>query len=319
MSLPPPAALIVDDQSACANMLARLLRTEGLATRIVLNGEAALQSVDQNPPDIVLLDVGLPGLNGFEVCRRIKENAARRLIPIVLVTGLHGREHRIAGINAGADDFISKPIDTEELKARVRALLSLKQYTNELESAESVIISLALMVEARDPYTAGHCERLAKYATALGSELQMGDSELAALRRGGYLHDVGKISIPDTVLLKTGPLTAEEYTLMKRHPQIGAELCGRLQSLGQVRPIVRHHHEKLDGSGYPDGLRGTEIPLLAQVISVVDIFDALTTERPYRAALSVSRACEELLNEAVSGRLNKELVRAFVSLIRRRH
>jgi len=315
---PQQAALIVDDQSIFADQLARLLRADGVSTRIVANGSAALESVDRNPPDIVLLDVGLPDVDGFEVCRRIKGNAARRLIPIVLVTGLHGREHRIAGINAGADDFISKPIDTEELKARVRSLLSLKRYTSELESAESVIIGLALMVEARDPYTAGHCERLARYATALGSELQMSDKELAALRRGGYLHDVGKIGIPDTVLLKPGPLTPEEFADMKRHPVIGADLCGNLQSLGQVRPIVQHHHERLDGSGYPDGLRGDAIPVLAQVIAVVDMFDALTTDRPYRQAMTLSRACEELLNDVSRGKLHRDLVRAFVSLIRRR-
>jgi putative two-component system response regulator len=310
------AVLIVDDESACAHRLARLLSDEGLDTHVVPNGEAALQSVDQHPPDIVLLDVGLPGLNGFEICRRIKADVARRLIPVILVTGLHGREHRIAGINAGADDFISKPIDTEQLKARVRSLLSLKQYTNELESAESVIISMALMVEARDPYTAGHCERLAKYAGALGSALGLGDAELDALRRGGYLHDVGKIAIPDSILLKKGRLTPEEYTLMKRHPVIGAELCGRLQSLTPVRPIVRHHHERLDGSGYPDGLRGTAIPLLAQIISVVDVFDALTTMRPYRAAMTPVWACEALIEDATRGWLNPDLVSVFVDLVR---
>lgn len=187
---------------------------------------------------------------------------------------------------------------------------------DELESAESVILTMALMVEARDPYTAGHCERLAKYAGALGSALGLGDGDLDALRRGGYLHDVGKIAIPDSILLKKGRLTPQEYALMKRHPVIGADLCGKLQSLTEVRPIVRHHHERLDGSGYPDGLRGQEIPLMAQIIAVVDVFDALTTVRPYRGAMTPAWACEALIEDATRGWLNPDLVSVFVDLVR---
>jgi putative two-component system response regulator len=304
-------ALIVEDQPAFADDLARLLNSEGLATDVVLDGESALRSVDDRPPDIVLLDVGLPGLSGLEVCRRIKANTASRLIPVVLVSGACGRAYRIAAINAGADDFIAKPIDAEELKARVRALLSVKQYTSELESAEAIVISLALMVEARDPYTAGHCERLAQYAAALGAAVGLSPADVTALRRGGYLHDIGKIAIPDTVLLKSGPLTAGEIALMRCHPTIGTELCANLQSLGPVLPIVGQHHERLDGSGYPEGRRGDDISLLAQVMAVVDVFDALTTTRPYRPALPFARAREELLCEVARGRLNGGLVHAF--------
>ena len=186
----------------------------------------------------------------------------------------------------------------------------------ELESAESVILSVALMVEARDSSTAGHGERLANYAVALGKALGLGDGELDALRRGGYLHDIGKIAIPDSILLKNGRLTPEEYGLMKRHPVIGAELCGKLQSLTQVLPIVRHHHERLDGSGYPDGLRGAQIPMLAQIIAVVDVFDALTTVRPYHGAMTPAWACEALIEDATRGWLNPDLVSVFVDLVR---
>ena len=309
-------ALIVDDQPPVADALARLLNNEGLATDVVLDGESALRSLDRHPPDIVLLDVGLPDLSGLEVCRRIKTNSASRLIPVVLVSGSWGRVHRIAAINAGADDFIPKPIDAEELKARVRALLNVKQYTSELESAEAVVFSLALMVEARDPYTAGHCERLARYAAALGTAVGMSSADVTTLRRGGFLHDIGKIAIPDAILLKNGPLTADEIALMRCHPTIGTELCVNLHSLEPVLPIVGQHHERLDGSGYPDGLTGNRISPLAQVMAIVDVFDALTTTRPYRPALSMARACEELQSEVRVGRFSAELVGAFVGLIR---
>jgi putative two-component system response regulator len=276
-----------------------------------------LQSIATRPPTLILLDVGLPGINGYEVCRRVKENPSTRLTPVVLLTGLHGREHRIAGINAGADDFLSKPFDPGELQARIASLIRLKRYTDELESAESVIVSLALTVEARDAYTEGHCERLARYATALGQELGLSDADLAALRRGGYLHDVGKIGIPDSILLKKSRLTREEFEIMKRHTVIGESLCGNLRSLAPVREIIRHHHERLDGSGYPDGLRGDAVPLLAQIIAIVDGFDAMTTARPYRSPIPLVAACDELRAEAARAALSGELVDTFVRMIER--
>lgn len=190
----------------------------------------------------------------------------------------------------------------------------MKRYTDDLESAESVIVSLALTVEARDRYTEGHCERLAAGAVALGAMLGLGETDLAALGRGGFLHDVGKIGIPDAVLLKTGPLTRAEYALIQQHPEIGERLLGDLRSLAAVRPIVRHHHERLDGSGYPDGLRGDAIPLLAQIVSVVDVFDAMTSARPYRPAFPRETASAELLREKAAGRLNPTLVDAFLSI-----
>jgi putative two-component system response regulator len=226
------------------------------------------------------------------------------------------REQRIVGIHAGADDFITKPFDAEELQARVASLLRLKLYTDELDSAESVILSLALTVEARDAYTEGHCQRLAAYATALGSTLGLSEAELAALHRGGYLHDVGKIGIPDTILLKPGRLTDAEYALIKQHPVIGERLCGDLRSLRLVRDIVRSHHERRDGSGYPMGLKGDEIPLLAEIVAIVDTFDAMTTTRPYRDALPEQAALDELLRDAAKGAFRQDLVERFIGLRR---
>ncbi len=297
-------------------LIGRLLVGEGFIVHVAHDGDSALASIREDPPDVIILDVLMPGIDGFEVCRQVKQDPATALTPVILLTGLGDREHRIAGINAGADDFLFKPFDAEELQARVRSLVRLKRQVDELESAESVILSLARTVEARDPYTEGHCERLSAYATALGAELGLGTDDLNALHRGGYLHDVGKIGIPDAVLLKPAPLTADEYDTIKGHALIGETLCGSLRSLAAVRPIVRGHHERIDGSGYPDALRGDAVPLLAQIVGLVDVFDALTTTRPYRAALAVHDSCDRLGEAAAAGQFRRELVEVFTRLVK---
>jgi putative two-component system response regulator len=306
--------LVVDDISANVELLSSLLTRTGYQVVTASDGEQELQIVEENQPDLVLMDVLMPKLSGYEVCQRIKRNPVTRLTPVVLITALNEREDRIQGINAGADDFLTKPFNPHELKARVRSLVRLKRYTDDLDSAESVIMSLALVIEARDAYTDGHCQRLAAYATSLGSALGLGDEDLAALFRGGYLHDVGKVGIPDAVLLKSERLSAAEYECIKHHAVIGDRLCGELRSLRRVRPIVRHHHERLDGSGYPDGLRGDAIPLLAQVMGIVDVYDDITTSRPYKPAASPERACDELMGEVKHGWRRKDLVDAFIAL-----
>ena len=306
--------LAVDDQQPNLTLITQMLEAEGHVVRTAGTGLSALEAIDRQPPDLILLDVGLPDINGFEVCRRLKQNPLTRLTPVVMVTGLNSREHRIEGINAGADDFLGKPFDSGELRARVGSLLRLKRYTDDLESAESVILSLALTVEARDPYTDGHCQRLAEYASALGRALGLSNEEVSALHRGGYLHDVGKIGIADAILQKPTPLNAVEYATMKAHTVIGDRLCGNLRSLALVRPIVRHHHELLNGAGYPDALVGDQIPLLAQIVGVVDAYDAMTTSRPYRAALPVEAAHEELRRDVARGWRRRDLVEAFIAL-----
>ena len=307
--------LVVDDESQNVEVLRRLMTRLGYDVLTASDGESALQSVVRDRPDLVLLDVNMPGIDGFEVCRRLKADPATRLIPVVLITTLTASEDRIRGIEAGADDFLSKPPVIAELEARVRSLTRLKRYTDELDSAESVILSLGLTIEARDPYTKGHCQRLATYATALGTRLGLADDQLVALNRGAFLHDVGKIGIPDAVLLKAGRLTASEYALMQQHTVIGDNLCSELRLLEDVRPIVRHHHERPDGTGYPDQLKGEDIPLLARILSVVDVYDALTTERPYKPALTPDHAIRELREEAAKGWKFEELVEEFVTLV----
>jgi putative two-component system response regulator len=305
--------LVVDDEESNRKLLTRLL--SALYNVITApDGEQALAMLENVDVDLVLLDVRLPGLDGFEVCSRLKKLDRTRLVPVVLVTGLGAREHRIRGIHVGADDFLTKPFDAEELYARVASLVRLKTYTDELESAEAILKSLAMTIDARDPYTDGHCERLSKFAVALGASLGLSKDELSALDRGGYLHDIGKIGIPDSVLLKPTRLTPEEFELIKQHTIIGDRLCGELRSLRLVRQIVRHHHEALDGTGYPDGLRGDQVPLLAQIVGIVDLYDAVTSSRPYRDALPSEHAYAELRKEAVLGRRNPQLVEAFISL-----
>ena len=308
--------LVADDLEPNRNLLAGLLTREGYTVRTAVDGMEALAAIEHERPDLVLTDVLMPHMTGFELCRRLKGNPDTRLIPVVLVTSLKEREDRIEGINAGADDFLSKPVDPHELKARVRSLVRLKRFTDDLDCAESVILSLALTIEARDYRTGGHCERMAAYATAFGVHLDLGDDDLASLHRGGYLHDIGKVGVPDAILLKPGPLDTEEYTVMKRHTTVGDALCGELRLLRPVRAIVRHHHERYDGSGYPDGLKGDAIPLLAQLTAIVDVYDALTSERVYRPALSVQDACRVLEEEAAKGWHRADLVREFLGLCR---
>jgi putative two-component system response regulator len=308
--------LVVDDEETNRRLLVRLLAHE-YDVLTAADGEEALAMLDHVEVDVILLDVQLPGLDGFDVCSRIKRRPKTRLVPVVLVTGLHAREHRIKGIHAGADDFITKPFDAEELHARVASLARMKQYTDDLESTEAILKSLALTIDARDPYTDGHCERLSKLAVALGVTLGLSKEELSALDRGGYLHDIGKIGIPDAILLKPARLTPEEFELIKQHTVIGDRLCGELRSLRLVRQIVRHHHEALDGSGYPDGLSGDRVPLLAQIVGIVDLYDAVTSSRPYREALPPDYAYAELRRETACGRRNPQLVEQFISLSRK--
>jgi len=308
--------LVVDDYESNRRGLSALLKSASYNVVSASNGSDALEIVRREHPDLVVLDVLMPGLSGLDVCRELKRSAETCLIPVILVSGAQGRQTVIDGLEAGADDFLTKPIDTEELYTRVRSLMRLKRVTDDLESAGSLFMTLGRIIEARDPYTEGHCERLADYATSLGRQLELGAADIDALYRGAFLHDIGKIAVPDRILLKRGRLTKPEYELMQRHTIIGDELCAAVRSLEAVRPIVRHHHERWDGNGYPDRLAGDAIPLLAQIVSVVDVFDALTTDRPYRQALPIESAYAMLRDQARGGWCPLNLVECFVDLHR---
>ncbi|MGB8012307.1 MAG: HD domain-containing phosphohydrolase [Terriglobales bacterium] len=310
--------LVVDDSEVNAELLKELLVSRGYPTIAVPNAAAAEAEIRREAPDLILLDVVMPGKSGYELCRELKEDPKTRLIPIVMITGLSDREDRLKGIEAGADDFLTKPIYSEELFARVNSLLKLKEFTDELETADSVLCTLGLSVEARDPYTEGHCERLARNATDLGRFLGLDEESIVALGRGGYLHDLGKIAVPDEILKKGSDLTPAEWEIMKKHPVTGEAICRPLKSLRLVLPIIRHHHEHSDGSGYPDGLRDGEIPLLPRILQVVDIYDALRTARPYKPALSHDQTAVTMRAEAQSGLWDHELVSEFFAMLAKR-
>ena len=310
--------LVVDDIPMNGDLLKEMLGSRGYRTIAVEDAAAAEAEIRREAPDLILLDVVMPGKSGYQLCRELKEDSKTRLIPIVMITGLTDREDRLKGIEAGADDFLIKPISPEELFARVSSLLKLKEFTDELETADSVLCTLGLSVEARDPYTEGHCERLAQNATDLGRFLGIEEESIVALRRGGYLHDLGKIAVPDEILKKGSDLTAAEWAIMKQHPVTGETICRPLRSLRLVLPIIRHHHEHSDGSGYPDGLREAEIPLLPRILQVVDIYDALRTARPYKPALGHEQAAVTMRNEARSGLWDGELVAEFFGMLDKR-
>src|SRR5271154_2567399 len=310
--------LVVDDNLANAAMLKEMLVMRGYQAIAVQSAAAAEAEIHREAPDLILLDVVMPGKTGYELCRELKADSKTRLIPIVMITGLSAQQDRLKGIEAGADDFLTKPISAEELYARVSSLLKLKEFTDELESADSVLCTLGLSVEARDPYTEGHCERLARNAMDLGRFLGVDEESVVALGRGGYLHDLGKIAVPDEILKKGSHLTPAEWEIMKQHPGTGEKICRPLRSLRLVLPIIRHHHEHSDGSGYPDGLRAAEIPLLPRILQVVDIYDALRTARPYKPALDHEQAAITMRAEARSGLWDEELVSEFFGMLEKR-
>lgn len=308
--------LVADDQSSNRELLEELLTAEGFTVVTAADGASALEELTRAQADLVLSDVMMPGLNGFELCERIKNNPETYLIPVVLITALCDKQDRIEGIKVGADDFLTRPVDRTELLARVRSLLTLKHRTYELERAESVLFSLARSIEGKDPYTHGHCERLADYSARLATHLGLPEDEITALRRAGVVHDIGKVAVPDAILLKPGRLTEEEWKLVREHPVVGERICAPLRSFRLVLPIIRHHHEKLDGSGYPDGLRGDAIPLTARVLQIVDVYDALTTERPYKKAFTVDDALRTMKEEVVKGWWDPQIFEQFEQLVR---
>jgi putative two-component system response regulator len=311
-----PRILVVDDKLDTLLLLRELLSSRGYDVVTTTEADEAKELVHSERPDLMLLDVVMPGKSGYELCHELKEDPHTRLIPIVMITGLSDREDRVRGIEAGADDFLSKPLYPEELFARVKSLLKLKEFTDELENAEAVLVALALGIESRDPYTGNHCERLARFAADLGHYISLDGDSIIALKRGGYLHDLGKVSIPDDILKKGTRLTPEEWEVMKQHPATGENICRPLKSFRNVLPIIRHHHEHWDGSGYPDHLAGNDIPLLARVLQVVDVYDALRTARPYKPALTHEEAERTMRQEAGQGFWDPELVREFFEMLR---
>ena len=312
-----PTILIVDDLPANIDLIKNFFVEQPYNLISANNGEEALMLIDKHNVDLVLLDVIMPGMDGFTVCEKIKSDDLTKLIPVIMITGLEDSASKIKGIKLGVDDFITKPFNIFELKARAASLIKLKQYTDQLENAESILFSLALTVEAKDPNTIGHCNRLANFGMLLAEEIGLSDHEIRTVRRGGILHDIGKLAIKDSILLKPGPLTDEEFRIIETHPEEGEKICKPLQTMNDVLPIIRHHQERFDGTGYPDKLKGEEIPVGARIVAMVDVYDALTSDRPYRKALDKRSALGVLDQEVEAGKWDKSIVSSFKNILQR--
>src|SRR6266850_780824 len=307
--------LVADDNEANRELLSALLSAEGYQVVCAADGQQALARVNSDSIGLALLDVVMPRPTGFEICQEMKSKPETRLIPVILLTSLNSDADRIHGIMCGADDFLNKPVNKHELLARVHSLMRWKQFTDELDNAETVLSSLALSIEAKDPYTEGHCDRLSKCSVALAEKLGLPEDLRVALRRGGLVHDIGKLAVPEHILLKPGPLTPEERKIMEQHTIAGEGICAPLRSFRQVLPIIRHHHEKWNGSGYPDGLKGAQVPLTARILQITDIYDALTTDRPYRKALPSEKAFAIMREEVKRSWWDGSLVNELEALV----
>lgn len=308
--------LIADDNPGNLRLLEMLLTPLNVDVMKAVNGKDALHILSKSDVDLIILDVLMPEMDGIEVCYTLKGNETTRMIPIILVTAAHDMETKIRGIEAGADDFITRPVNKVELLARAKSLIRLKKLNNNLTSIENVLFSLANTVEAKDVGTQGHIERVSNLAVALGKKMELPTSTIEALRFGGMLHDIGKLGIPGDMLNKPHPLNAEENELMKHHPEIGYKICLPLKKvLGPALDIIRHHHEKLDGSGYPDGLQGDEISIEARIMVVIDMYDALITDRPYRKGLPQEQVLDILLQEAREGKVDRDVVEHLIAIV----
>jgi len=295
----------------------RILEESGHEVEIEITAEAVTRRLRERRPGLVLLDLALPDGDGLLLCSEIKRRLEREILPVVVVATREEISLKPRSLVAGADDFLLRPVNRQELLARVTSLFRLRLYFRDLEETHSVILSLASALEARDSYTRGHSERVGALAAQLGTLFGMDEQECALLRTAGQLHDIGKIGMAESILNKRGPLSAEEAASIREHPVLSEQICRPLHFLAPVLPLIRHHHERLDGSGYPDGLRDKEIPLGARILGLADAFDALTSSRSYRENFSLDRALKILSDEAREGLWDREVLAVLTSLIRR--
>lgn len=311
-----PRILIVDDNETNVELISMHLKPFDYELQKAYDGDEALRMIRQDPPDLILLDLMMPRISGYEVCQKVKENPATALVPIIIITALRELEDKIKAMELGADDFLVKPFNKIELVTRIKSLLRLKQMYDEMEHVESMVFALAEALEAKDIYTRGHSERVAKYSIILARELGLSEKEVQIVKKGSLLHDIGKIGVKDTVLNKVGKLTPEEISHIRTHPARGYEICKSLKSFKDYLPCIRWHHERMDGKGHPDGLMGDEIPLTARICSITDAFDAMTSNRPYRKGVSPLQAANIFEREIHSGQWDPKLLRVFIDLIR---
>ena len=318
--IPPPdesagRVFVVDDDDKVRGLMRRLLTRAGYTVEEFAVGATALDAIRERPPDLVLLDLMLPDASGNDILAQIRENPSTRLLPVVMMTGHGTRDDRLRAQRTGVTDFLAKPVAADELLPRVKSLVLLKHFADEHEHAEQVILMLAKTIDARDSYTAGHSGRVAQYACDVAERLGQKPAEIEDIRRGALFHDIGKIVVPDSVLKKVGPLTAEERLTINQHPVAGCELLSGMKTMRRILPIVYHHHERLDGSGYPDGISGGDIPQVVRIVSVANDFDVLTTTRAYRPAMTFEQAWNVIDEDVARGRLDPDLVKALKEVV----
>ncbi|MBM3796404.1 MAG: response regulator [Acidobacteria bacterium] len=312
-----PTILILDDLDINRRLLRAMLKTAPYRVLEAKCVSDALKILEHDTVDLLILDLMMPEMSGLEFCQRIKSNRRTQLMPVLMLTSVQGIENEIAGISSGADEFLTKPLHPDVVRTRIRAMLRNKAAIDSLEEAETILFALAQAVEKRDKYTGDHCDRLAQFSVMLGAAMGLSRPQLVALHRGGYMHEIGKVCVPDAILFKKGPLTEEEWVVMRAHTTKGEEICRPMTTLAPVLPIIRNHHERWDGSGYPDGLKGEEIPLLARVLQMADIYDALTTARPQKPALSRQDTGQVFEDEVKRGWRDPELVALFLESLRK--
>ncbi len=312
-----PKILIVDDNKVNVELIRAQLKRYDYELQAAYDGEEALAKIAQDPPDLVLLDLMMPKISGYEVCKTIKQNKETQFIPVIVITALQELDDKLKAIELGADDFLVKPFNKIELTTRIRSLLHMKTLHDDLERTENILFSLARAIDAKDPYTKGHSDRVAHYALTLATAVGMQERDLEHIRRGSLVHDIGKIGIHDTVLQKPGRLTDEEMAEIMTHPARGFDICSPLRSLRPCLPCIRSHHERFDGKGYPDGLVGHDIPVFGQIVAIADTFDAMTTDRPYRKAMTADEAIQIFSDGLQQGQWNPEYATIFIELIRK--
>lgn len=310
-----PLILIVDDNRVNVELLKNQLKPFSYDIDCAYDGEEALNKIQATNPDLVLLDLMMPKISGFEICKWVKQNKLTQFIPVIVITALQELDDKIKAIELGADDFLVKPINRLELTTRIKSLLNLKALHDDLDTSENILFSLAEALEAKDFYTRGHSERVSTLAVKMGKELGLDEKTLDFVRKGGLLHDIGKIGIKETILLKPGRLTDEEMSHIRSHPTRGYDICSPLKSIGPCLPIIRSHHERIDGQGYPDGLKAEEIPLTAKITAVADAYDAMTTDRPYRKGMTKEAAIKIFENEINSGQWDPNIVRMLIKIL----
>ncbi|MBI4906320.1 MAG: response regulator [Acidobacteria bacterium] len=306
-----PTILVVDNEEVNRRLLRAMLRTAPYRILEARRASEAINEIEKQQVDLIILDLMLPEVSGADFCRWLKNNRKTQLIPVLITTNLQGVENEILSISAGADEFLLKPLSASLVRTRIQTLLKHKAAIDSLEEAETILFALAQAVEQRDKQTGDHCQRLATYSVALGMALGLSRQEMVALYRGGYMHDIGKIAVPDSILFKRGPLDTEEWRIMQSHTVKGEEICRPMKSMALVLPIIRNHHERWDGTGYPDGLAGEQIPLLARILQIADVYDALTSERSYKKPFPHDEAMRIIKEETAKGWRDPALVSLF--------